>query len=584
MWFFSGTVCIDRPADAADALPIPVGWHTNCNLLTRWSRHPGWSDHPAQEVHMSTELLLGDEAVGLAALDAGIGGVFSYPGTPATEIFEFIEARTRGSNAVAASWSANEKVAYEEALGMSLAGRRALVSMKHVGLNVAADPFINSALTGARAGLVLAVADDPGMHSSQNEQDSRIYGAFAQVPVMEPAGQQEAYDMTRAAFELSERLHLPVLVRLVTRLAHSRSAVRPSPPARPPPLDQTIDWRQWTLLPVNARRRYRHLLELQPAIREASEKSPYNRLERAGPRGIIACGIGYNYVREALGPSSNYSILKISTYPVPTGLVRRLVDHCGEILVVEEGFPYVETLLIGLLGVPGKIIRGKRSDAIPLDGELTVDRVRAALGMQAPSIEAPLELPNRPPRLCDGCPHCDSFKAILAAIDGHEQPILMSDIGCYTLGALPPYNAVHTCVDMGASISMGHGAAKAGAHPVICTIGDSTFIHSGMTGLIGAARDNANMTVVILDNATVGMTGQQETIVTGDRLVELVKALGVDPSHVFRIEPVPKNHDANAELLRREIAHRGLSVIVACRPCVQLRGRRTRSPAAATAS
>lgn len=515
------------------------------------------------------ELLLGDEAVGLAAIHSGISGIFSYPGTPATEIFEFVQARSDLDRAVSARWSANEKVAYEEALGMSFVGKRALVSMKHVGLNVAADPFINSALTGARGGLVLAVADDPGMHSSQNEQDSRIYGDFAQVPVFEPSNQQEAYDMTREAFELSERVNLPVMIRLVTRLAHSRARVLPGEPVKPQTIEGAPDWREWTLLPPNARRRFRRLIELQDSLRDYSERSSYNILDLRGPKGILACGIAHNYVAEVLGLDSNYSYLKVCTYPAPRRLIRELVDHCDEVFVVEEGYPYLETQLRGLLGTPGKAIHGKRDGVLSMDGEMTSERVRAALRLeQYRSPEAATDLPPRPPRLCDGCPHCDTFRVLVEAVKAWDSPSLFSDIGCYTLGALPPFNAVSSCVDMGASISMAHGAAKAGAYPVVCTIGDSTFTHSGMTGLIGAALDNADMTVIVLDNATVAMTGGQEVFATGDKLLQLIKSLGVDENHIVRIEPFPKCRDDNAALLRREIEYHGLSVIVACRPCI----------------
>lgn len=519
-------------------------------------------------------LMLGDEAVGLAALHAGISGAFSYPGTPATEIFEFIQSRSAEFPHVVARWSANEKVAYEEAMGMSMAGKRALVSMKHVGLNVAADPFMSSALTGARGGLVLAVADDPGMHSSQNEQDSRWYGAFAQLPVFEPSDQQEAYDLTREAFECSERLGLPVMIRLVTRLAHSRSIVQPAAAREQVVVTTPWDWREWTLLPVNARKRFRRLLDLQDELEQQSETSPHNRLELRGPRGVIACGIAWNYVREALADRPMPSILKLSVYPPPAGLIRRILDHCEEVLIVEEGHPVVEQRIRGMLGLPGRCIRGKMSGALSLDGELTVDRVKAALAIPTNGRTRIAEVvPDRPPRLCDGCPHCDTFNALKAALEPGSAPMFMGDIGCYTLGALPPYNAVHSCVDMGASISMGIGAAKAGAHPVICTIGDSTFVHSGMTGLVGAAHENANMTVLILDNGTVAMTGGQEIMMTGDKLYRLVCALGVPEEHVARIEPTPKNHAKNVEAMKRAIAHRGLSVIIACRECIHTRGR-----------
>ncbi len=524
-----------------------------------------------------TELLLGDEAVGLGALHAGIRGAFSYPGTPATEIFEFIQARTRLDGRVAATWSANEKVAYEEALGMSFAGRRAIVSMKHVGLNVAADPFMSSALTGARGGLVLAVADDPGMHSSQNEQDSRFFGDFAHIPVFEPSNQQEAYDMTVAAFDLSEKWETPIMIRLVTRLAHSRSIVHPVQPSPPRQVDRPLNWREWTLLPPNARMRYRRLLELQSTFQEYSQQSPFNDLELKGPRGIIACGLAHNYVREVIGDPSSYSLLKITVYPPPLGLIRELVSHCDDILVVEEGYPLIERMLIGLVGIPGKSIRGKGSGDFAPDGEMTVDRVRAALGRTARTTRPLNDLPQRPPRLCDGCPHCDTFKAMMSAIDGEKSPCLLSDIGCYTLGALPPYNAVQSCVDMGASISMAHGAAKAGLWPIVCTIGDSTFLHSGMTGLVGAAHEDADMTVIVMDNAAIAMTGGQDAMIAGDELIELVKALGVPPEHVIKIDPSPRRHEENTRIIRREIDHHGLSVVVACRPCIHTRRKMKRT-------
>jgi indolepyruvate ferredoxin oxidoreductase alpha subunit len=536
-----------------------------------------------RNIFMNPELLLGDEAVALGAIDAGIAGAFSYPGTPATEIFEFVQHRTAGCGSVSALWSANEKVAYEEALGMSYAGKRAVVSMKHVGLNVAADPFINSALTGVNGGLVVVVADDPGMHSSQNEQDSRYLGEFAKIPVLEPSNQQECYDYTREAFELSERLGLPVMVRLVTRLAHSRAIVRvpeTTPERMKPrealPLPEKNDW---TLIPANARRRFRRLLDMQPAVQEYSRQSPYNKLTLAGRRGIIASGIAHNYVREVLGEDSADSLLKISTYPLPANLVRELVDHCDEIVVVEEGYPFIETRLNGLLGLPGKAVRGKLGGFLPAAGELTPDAVAAALGRATARSPQPIDdLPGRPPALCTGCPHVDTFRAILDATRGYSDPILFSDIGCYTLGCLPPFEAVHSCVDMGSSISMAHGAAQTGRFPVLCTIGDSTFTHSGMTPLIGAAKADADMTVFILDNATVAMTGGQATMATGDELVDLLRGLGVKQDHLHVIEPLAKYHSQNVELIAREVNHRGLSVVIARRACIQIKKPKRAKP------
>lgn len=519
---------------------------------------------------MRTELLLGDEAVAQGAIDAGIAGAFSYPGTPATEILEAVQARCQR---VWAQWSPNEKVAYEEALGMSFAGKRAIVSMKHVGLNVAADPFINSALTGANGGLVLAVADDPGMHSSQNEQDSRFYADFAKVPCFEPSSQQECYDMTREAFRLSEELKTPVMIRLVTRIAHSRSNVRMPDDseealreaARPLP-----DWSEWTLVPMNARRQFKKLLAKQKALQDYAAESPYNKLRIAGRRGIIATGIAYNYVREALEGNDDDSILKIGCYPVPLAMVRELVGHCEEIVVVEEGYPFVEAKLTGLLGLPSKTVSGKLNGTLPLDGELTPELVARALGVPIPAVQKPIEnLVGRAPQLCKGCPHSDSFFALVDAVAGYEHPILFSDIGCYTLGAQPPYRAVHSTVDMGASVSMAHGAAQAGAFPVLCTIGDSTFTHSGLTPLLGAIRSDANMTVIILDNATTAMTGAQDSFATGEELVSLLRGVGVKDLHVF--EPHRKYHEENVKTIKRAIEHKGLSVVIARRACIQLK-------------
>jgi indolepyruvate ferredoxin oxidoreductase alpha subunit len=527
---------------------------------------------------MRYRLLLGDEAIAQAALDAGIGGAFSYPGTPATEIFEYIAKDPKvESGEVSARWSTNEKVAYEEALGMSWVGKRSLVSMKHVGLNVAADPFINSALTGINAGLVLLVADDPGMHSSQNEQDSRFYGDFAQVPILEPGNQQEAYDFVLRAFDLSERLKLPVMVRIVTRLSHSRGNVGVLSEAELPVIEQRDrpPACSWTLVPAIARARYAALLVEQVTLTDEALHSPANTLHLAGKRGVITCGIARNYVLEATQGLGDLSMLHLGQYPVPAELVRRLVDHCDDILVCEDGYPLVEKKLVGLLGVPAKRIRGRLTGDLPASGELNPDIMAAALGMARKSPAALDDLANRPPQLCRGCPHIDSFSAIVQATQDWD-PMLFSDIGCYTLGVAPPYRAVHTCVDMGASISMALGASRAGAWPVLCTIGDSTFAHSGMTPLLAAARADANMTVVILDNATTAMTGDQSSLTTGPGLLQVLQGLGVSPDHIHVIEPLHSHQDENVAMIRHAVEHKGLSVIVSARACVQSKHKPTR--------
>ncbi len=528
---------------------------------------------------MKPEVLLGDEAVALAAVHAGLSAAYSYPGTPASEILEYLLRFPSPERGFLAAWSVNEKTAYEEALGVSFAGRRAMVSMKHVGLNVAADPFMNSALTGVGGGLLVVAADDPGMHSSQNEQDSRYYADFARIFCFEPAGHQEAYDMAREAFDLSEKLGIPVMLRLTTRISHSRSVVQPRAPRPQNPL-RLGQWQDWTLLPVNARRRFKRLLEGQKELLAASEASPFNALTLSGEDGrlgIIASGIAANYVQENIrGLESKPSLLKISTYPVPESLIRRLVDRVDRVLVAEEGYPLIERMLRGLYGVPGKVVLGRMSGELPAQGELSPDLVRAALGMK------PLEhfeageggVAGRPPQLCSGCPHADTFKALNEALQGRSGSNVFSDIGCYTLGALPPYNAVQTCVCMGASIGMARGGSDAGIRPAVAVIGDSTFGHSGITPLLSAARADADMTVVILDNGTVAMTGGQTSYATGPGLLRLIEGVGVPAEHIKVIEPLPKNHERNVQVIREELDHKGLSVIIAVRECVTYSSKR----------
>jgi indolepyruvate ferredoxin oxidoreductase alpha subunit len=531
---------------------------------------------------MKTEILLGDEAVALGAVHAGLTGAYSYPGTPASEIMEYLIRVSSQHPYLKASWSVNEKVAYEEALGVSFAGRRALVSMKHVGLNVAADPFMNSALTGTNGGLVVAVADDPGMHSSQNEQDSRYYAQFAQIVCFEPSNRQEAYDMTRLAFEISEEVGLPVMVRLVTRLSHSRSSVQPAEPRGPNDLRFGVS-QDWILLPVNARRRFQNLLDRQSDLVRLSEVSAFNALEinvQNRSLGVITSGIAFNYVKENQKEMENRpSILKISVYPIPEKLVRRLFDHVGTVLVVEEGYPFIEKSVRGLFGVAGKEIKGKQSGDLPLSGELSPEVVRPALGLK-PLDRLKLDgfrLPSRPPQLCTGCPHGDTFNALNKALKDYAGKNVFSDIGCYTLGASPPYEAVQTSVCMGASVSMAKGGAEAGIHPSVAVIGDSTFGHSGLSPLLEAAAANTDMTVIILDNSTVAMTGGQPSFAFGGRLLRLIEGLGVEKAHLRVIEPLPKNLEKNAQILKEEIDHHGLSVVVAVRECLEEAKKKRRS-------
>jgi indolepyruvate ferredoxin oxidoreductase alpha subunit len=531
---------------------------------------------------MKTEILLGDEAVALGAVHAGLTGAYSYPGTPASEIMEYLIRVSSQYPHLKASWSVNEKVAYEEALGVSFAGRRALVSMKHVGLNVAADPFMNSALTGTNGGLVAVVADDPGMHSSQNEQDSRYYAQFAQIVCFEPSNHQEAYDMTRLAFEMSEQIGLPVMIRLVTRLSHSRSSVQPSEPRGPNELHYGAS-QDWTLLPVNARRRFKILLDRQSDLARLSEDSVFNALElnvHNRSFGVVASGIAFNYVKENQREMDDPpSILKISAYPVPQKLIGRLFDHVKTVLVVEEGYPFIEKSIRGLFGVAGKELKGKLSGDLPLSGEISPELVRPALGLK------PLEridlgafkLAARPPQLCAGCPHADTFNALNKALKDKAEKNVFSDIGCYTLGAYPPYRAVQTSVCMGASVSMAKGGADAGIHPSVAVIGDSTFGHSGLTPLLEAAAANTDMTVIILDNSTVAMTGGQPSYASGERLLQMIEGLGVPKDHIHVIEPLPKHLEKNAQILKKEIDYRGLSVVVAVRECLEEAKKKRRS-------
>ncbi|MEE4216986.1 MAG: thiamine pyrophosphate-dependent enzyme [Xanthomonadales bacterium] len=525
---------------------------------------------------MNREILLGDEAIGLGAIHAGLSGVYGYPGTPSTEIFEFIEQRTKKAGDVHAFWSTNEKVAYEEALGMSWAGKRALVCMKHVGLNVAADAFMNSAVTGTNGGLVLAVADDPGMHSSQNEQDSRYFAQFALIPCFEPRRQQECYDLMFEAFELSETLGVPVMVRLVTRIAHSRTAVATRKPRPQNELKPDKQIRKWTLIPVNARVQYRNLTEKQPELLRLAEESPHNSLELRGNSGIIACGLAHNYLFENLEPDHDHSVLSIAQYPLPAEKVRALVQHVDELLILEDGYPLVESAVRGLFGLEGIRIRGRMTGEIPRTGELNPDIVRAALQM-APlptACEAAGDLSNRPPALCQGCPHTDSFKALNEALSTFDDPQVFSDIGCYALAALPPLEAVHSCVAMGASIGMAAGAAHAGYAPAIAAIGDSTFSHGGITPLMSAVQQNVNLNVLVVDNSTVGMTGTQRSMSTGTTLDQIILGTGISEDHFRVIEPIPRHHAQNVEVLREELAFDGPSVVVARRACIEAQKRK----------
>jgi indolepyruvate ferredoxin oxidoreductase, alpha subunit len=531
---------------------------------------------------MNKRLLLGAEAIALGALDAGISGVYAYPGTPSTEITEYIQQQSENlRHSVRSAWSANEKTAYEAALGMSYAGKRSLVCMKHVGLNVAADAFINSAITGVNGGLVIAVADDPSMHSSQNEQDSRVYGKFAMVPVLEPASQQELYDAAREAFDISESLKLPLLLRLTTRLSHSRAVVENAPGRQQNTLNPIYAPERYVLMPHNARRQYAHLVDMQPGLEEFSEHSWLNSLvPGTGKTGVLAFGIAFNYVMEAKEIFDlDFPVLRIGCYPLPRKKVETLFSQCDTVLVAEEGYPVYEELLRGFFG--GKDIRGRLDGALPRTGELDTDSIARAFGRH---LEHGLPIPeivsNRPPELCKGCGHRDLYEALNIVMSSYDQRHVFSDIGCYTLGALPPYNAIHTCVDMGASITMAKGAADAGLRPAVAVIGDSTFTHSGMTGLLDAVNDSSPLTVIISDNDTVAMTGGQCSSASGARLEEICIGLGVEKEHIRTIIPLKSHLDENITVIGEEIAYEGVSVVITRRECIETASRKKRNPAA----
>ncbi len=530
---------------------------------------------------MEKRLMLGDEAIAQGAIDAGVSGVYAYPGTPSTEIMEYVqlskEAATLG---IHRRWSANEKTAMEAAIGMSYAGKRAMVCFKHVGLNVAADAFVNAAITGVNGGLVVLVADDPSMHSSQNEQDSRNYARFALVPCLEPSNQQEAYEMVGKGFALSEAMNTPVLLRVTTRMAHSRAGVQLVKEKKAQnTMSLPEDPRQFVLLPAIAKRNYKQLLAMQPKMEADSDASPYNKLVKgkANGVGIITTGIAYNYLMEVLGAEKHeYSILKITQYPMPRKLVKEIYDYCSELIVMEEGSPMVEEMLRGYLN-EGKKISGRLNGLLPRDGELNPNLVAQALGRP---IEEGAPIPElvagRPPSLCPGCGHRDMYEMLNNVMAEYGQGRVFADIGCYTLGALPPFNAINTCVDMGASITMAKGAADAGLVPAVAVIGDSTFTHSGMTGLLDAVNENSPITVIISDNSTTGMTGGQDSAAFG-HLVKICEGLGVDPAHIRLQVPLKKNLKENMAVLKEELEYKGVSVIIPQRECVQTFERRQRA-------
>jgi indolepyruvate ferredoxin oxidoreductase alpha subunit len=521
---------------------------------------------------------LGDEAIAQGAIDAGMSGAYGFPGTPSSEIIAYVQQNKEAiAKNIHRKWASNEKTGMEAALGMSYAGKRAIVTTKHVGLNVAADGFVNSAITGVNGGLIVVVADDPSMHSSQNEQDSRFYAKFSFLPSLEPSSQQEAYDMMFYGFEFSEKVDLPIMMRIVTRLAHSRAGVtrRTSLPENKLSIPQ--EPMKFVLLPSVSRKRYKLLLEKQAALVEASENSPFNVYTDGKDKsmGIIACGLAYNYLTENYENGCPFPVLKISQYPLPQKHILRMFKECDSVMVLEEGAPMVEEMLKGYLN-NGKLIKGRLDGTLPRDGELNPNLVAQALGLKDEiGSDVPSIVKARPPIMCEGCSHIDVYNALKVMIDKYGKGHVFSDIGCYTLGALPPYSAIDSCVDMGASITMAKGASDAGLFPSIAVIGDSTFTHSGITGLLDCVNENTNVVIIISDNETTAMTGGQDSSAL-NRIEAICSGVGVDPKHIRVCVPLKKNHDELVKIMQEEIDYNGVSVIIPRRECIQTLKRKNK--------
>ncbi len=507
-------------------------------------------------------LLSGNSAMALAALHGGVALGTGYPGTPSTEILEYF-SQIGGKG----QWSPNEKVALEVGIGVAYAGARALVTMKHVGVNVAADPLFSAAHTGVVGALVVVSADDPGMASSQNEQDNRRYAVAAAVPMLEPSDSQEAYDCTLAAMEISERWKIPVLLRVTTRICHTQAPVRPRAAVPPPIPHFEHDLRGRNLIPANARPAHRRLRQKLAEMTEWSENTPLNRVIPGSKKlGLITSGVSFMHAREA---APDASFLKLGfTHPLPLKKIAEFVRSVERCVVLEEGDPYLaDAIRAAGLTVESKPERFRF-------GELNVDRVRRILAHD-PSPE-PARPPGKPPELCDGCSHHVVFQALK-----NLDCIVAGDIGCYALGVLPPYSAMDCCVCMGSSIGIGlglrHVLPPAEAKRVVSVIGDSTFVHSGMTGMAEMIYNPppTGHVVVILDNSTTAMTGHQEHPGTGRTLdhaatgkvvyEDLGRALGIEKVYVL---PLGKECAKFQQLLKESLASEKLVLIVARRPCV----------------
>lgn len=518
-----------------------------------------------------TDLLSGNEAIALGAYQGGAKFGFGYPGTPSTETLESF-AKLEG---VKAEWCTNEKVALEVAIGASAAGKRSLVTMKHVGLNVAADPLFTSAYTGVGAGLVILVADDPGMYSSQNEQDSHYYAQASHIPMLDPADSQEAYDFTRAAYQLSESFDTPVLIRSEVRISHTRGLVEAREAAAE--ANATYEKRpdKWVMMPAFAKgRRIDQVQRIEDLSRFADE-TDLNRVEiRSSKMGIVCAGASYQYVRDAL---PNASVFKLGmSYPLPRKKLAEFADSVDDLYVIEEASTFFADSVRSL-----GIEVSKPENPLPRASELSVNLIKLSFGIGLDDhMDTDLPVPARPPSLCAGCPHRIVFKEL-----SRMKAIVTGDIGCYTLGALPPLAAMDTCIDMGASVSMAHGfeiAMKGEDHPpIVGIIGDSTFAHSGLSSLITTVYNKGTGIICILDNRTTAMTGRQGNpfngiALQGDAAKELdlekvVRAIGVedvktvDPNDLQAVRDAFKDARGNADTL---------SVIIFKRPCVLLERQR----------
>ncbi len=531
---------------------------------------------------MTREYLLGNAAIARGILEAGASVVTSYPGTPASEIVETLAPLAEKYD-LHVEWSVNEKAALEVAIGASWTGTRAAAVMKHVGLNVAADPFMTLAYTGVRGGLVVITSDDPFCHSSQNEQDSRRYAQFACIPCLDPADPQEARDMTIYAFELSEELELPVLLRPTTRVSHARADVDigeiKKTRAKSEFLKNPV---RWVALPAHARPRHSVLLEKQDEIKASLEKSPWNRLVLRGELGVIASGISGLYAEEAVKQlDADISILRIGTFPPPDSLCSEFIRHVSKVMVIEELEPVLEEYVERAAREhnPDLDILGKRTGHIPREGELDSLIARNAIAnmadlplVESPSLREAVEiLPRRPPALCPGCGHRAAYYAMREAFG--KDAIFPSDIGCYTLAV--DMGTIDTCLCMGASITLASGIRFSGEErDICCSIGDSTFLHTGLPGLLNAAYNRARITIAILDNSTTAMTGHQPhpgtgVTASGDKtkavsLASLAKALGADFVEIVD----PYDLYATIETFKRARDYQGLSVVIAKQVCV----------------